>query len=185
MIKTITWVVVLVILVGGGYYALNSDSALEDDMGMNQNQEESIEEQSSQNTEGKKMAFSEFLKQGGSYKCTVDQYITAGDYENITKGTTYVSGGMVRGEYTSKVENLNVESTVLVRDGYTYSWTSMAPNMGFKVKVVEAKGDTSTSTSGSYNWNAEQIGDYECVPWTVDMSKFAVPTDITFQELNK
>ncbi len=132
-------------------------------------------------TAGKKMAFSEFLKQGnGDYKCTVNQDVNG----SVTVGTTYPSGGMIRGEYNTKVQNMNVDSTFIVRDGFSYSYTSLAPTMGFKVKVVEPKeGDVSTATSGSYQWNAQNIGDYDCEPWTVDPSKFTIPTNITFQEI--
>jgi len=130
---------------------------------------------------GKKMAFSEFIKQNtGSYKCTVDQDIDG----SITAGTTYVSDGMIRGEYNTKVQNINVDTTFIVRDGFSYSFTSLAPTMGFKVKITEPKaGDTTTATSGSYSFNAEKIGDYNCEPWTLDASKFTVPTNITFKEI--
>lgn len=185
MIKTITWVIVMVILIGGGYYALNSDVELEELNNSKEQTSDSVEENNPNSTQGKKMAFSQFLKQGGSYKCEVNQYI-GGDYENVTKGITYVSDGMIRGEYNSKTQNISVDSTVIVRDGYTYSWTSMAPTMGFKAKVVtDGQTNTNTGTSGNYSWNADQIGDYSCEPWAVDISKFTVPTNINFQELNK
>ena len=184
MIKTFTWIIMAVVLVGVGYYVFNSDSVVKDEVAKVEDGENSNEEEVVNEPSGKKMSFGQFVKQGGSYKCTVNQYIS-GDYNNMTQGTTYVSDGMVRGDYSSKVENLTVDSTVIVRDGYTYSWTSMAPSMGFKVKVVEGEGNTSTATSGTYNWNADQIGDYDCDPWTVDMSKFTIPTNITFQEINK
>lgn len=129
---------------------------------------------------GKRMAFSEFIKQGGSYKCTVRQDV--GGVQ--TEGTTYMSGGMIRGEYSTKVQGMDVNSTMIVRDGYTYSWTSMMPNTGFKVKVAaNATGDTSAPTSGSYSFNAEQIGDYNCEAWTADASKFTLPSGVTFQEM--
>ena len=130
---------------------------------------------------GKKMAFSEFLKQDkGDYKCTVNQDVNG----SVTVGTTYLSGGMIRGEYNTQVQNMNVDSTFIVRDGFSYSFTSLAPTMGFKVKVVEPKeGDVTTATSGSYQWNAQTIGDYDCQPWTVDPAKFTIPTNITFQEI--
>lgn len=132
-------------------------------------------------TAGKKMAFTEFLKQDkGDYKCTVNQDVNG----SVTVGTTYLSGGMIRGEYNTQVQNMNVDSTFIVRDGFSYSFTSLAPTMGFKVKVVEPKeGDVTTQTSGSYQWNAQNIGDYDCQPWTTDPAKFTIPTNITFQEI--
>lgn len=128
---------------------------------------------------GKKMAFSEFIKQGGAYKCTVNQLV-----EGIeTKGVTYIDGKMIRGEYTTNTQGMSVGSTLIVRDGYTYTWTSMAPGMGFKAKVVEGTGDTNAPTSASYSFNAEQIGEYDCQSWSVDASMFALPKDVTWTEM--
>lgn len=129
--------------------------------------------------EGKKMAFSEFIKQGGAYKCTVSQLV-----EGIaTKGVTYIDGTMIRGEYTTNAQGMSVDSTLIVRDGYTYTWTSMAPGMGFKAKAQEGTGETNTPTSASYSFNAEQIGDYDCQPWSADASLFALPKDVTWTEM--
>jgi hypothetical protein len=59
--------------------------------------------------------------------------------------------------------------------------------MGFKVKIPDSannvNGNTNTDVQGTYSWNAEQIGDYNCEPWTVDQSKFELPKGITFTEL--
>lgn len=134
-------------------------------------------------TNGKKMAFSEFIKQGGAYKCTVNQNV-----QNIeTKGTVYISGDLVRGEFSTVVSGMNINSTFIVKDGYSYSWTSAAPTMGIKTKIVAqgnggAKSDA--GMSGSYSWNAEQIGDYNCEAWTLDQTKFTPPTTITFTSIN-
>ena len=76
-----------------------------------------------------------------------------------------------------------VDTAFIVRDGYSYTWTSMMPTMGFKVKVAASAGDTGAQASGSYAWNAETIGDYNCEAWTTDESKFAIPTSVTFKAI--
>lgn len=132
--------------------------------------------------QGKKMAFSEFLKQGGTYKCTVHQSVNGVD----SVGTTYISGKNVRGEYANKVEGVSMTAYVLVRDGYSYTWTSMAPTMGFKVKNTEPTAqNTAQGKSGSYSFNAEQIGDYDCQAWTEDSTLFTLPEGVTFTELSQ
>ncbi len=177
MSKIMIWVVIGVVVVVGGY-SLISNSKLSE-----KNEEvvnSTLSEPTEEATSGKKMAFSEFIKNGGSYKCTVNQSVNGTD----TVGTTYIDGGMIRGEYNTKVQNLNVDSTLIVRDGYTYTWTSMTPNMGFKAKVVESiGGDIDAGMSGQYSFNAEQIGDYNCEAWSSDASKFALPAGVTFNEL--
>jgi hypothetical protein len=128
----------------------------------------------------KKIPFAQFIGQGGSYKCTVQQYV-----ENFeSKGTTYVHNGMVRGEFTTAVDGMNMDSQMILRDGYTYSWSSMMPTMGFKISVQPPENvDTGAPATNSYAFNAEQIGDYDCEVWTPDMSKFEVPTNITFKSI--
>jgi hypothetical protein len=178
MSKIIMIVVAVVVVAGGGYYYFNSSK----------NGDAMVAKPVVQNNaapvaavpSGKKIPFSDFIKQGGAYKCTVHQDVGG----TATEGVTYISGGMIRGEYNTKVQGLSVNSTMIVRDGYTYSWTSMAPGMGFKTKIAQnAPSNPGTASSGSYNFNAEQIGDYNCEPWTVDASKFAVPTGVTFKEV--
>ncbi len=132
---------------------------------------------------GKKMAFSQFVKQGGSYKCTVNQYL--GEVGgSSTKGITYIDGGKIRGEYSTQTQGLSIDTTFIVRDGYSYTWTSMMPNTGFKSRVsTEVKAEGSAATSGTYSFNSEQIGDYDCEAWTSDASKFNIPTSVTFKEV--
>jgi hypothetical protein len=169
MSKTLTSFVVVIVLLVGGYFIFTSKKSDDNKL--------PAESKNDNQATSKKMAFSEFLKQGGSYKCEVNQFV-----ENTeTKGTTYISDGMIRGEYSIKIEDRNMDSTVIIRDGFTYSWSSMLPGMGFKLK-----NDANSSVAGNnagINDYAEQIGDYNCEAWTVDPSKFAIPTDIKFQEL--
>jgi hypothetical protein len=60
----------------------------------------------------------------------------------------------------------------------------MMPTTGFKSEVsADAEGDGSAGTSGDYSFNADQIGDYDCQPWTVDNTKFTLPVGVTFQQI--
>jgi hypothetical protein len=131
---------------------------------------------------GKKMSFSNFVSQGGAYKCTVSQVV-----QNIeSKGTVYVaSKDLLRGDFKTNVSGMSIDSSFVMRDGYNYSWTSAAPTMGFKVKVsASQEGNVETKTSGTYSWNAEQVGEYSCEPWTLDETKFTLPKTITFTSVN-
>lgn len=176
-----TKIIISVLLAGaviGGVYFLRSDKVSENQI---QDQEQIQNEQSQDSqVSGKKMAFADFVKQGGSYECTVNQYVAGTE----TSGKTYISGGMIRGEFQTSVQGLNITTNMIVRDGFTYTWSSMAPTMGYKAPIAEgAEGDTSTGMSGTYSFNAEQIGDYDCSPWTADLSKFTLPAGVNFQEI--
>lgn len=183
MSKTLIGIMAAVVVIGGGYFVItkNKDSKVNEQQIVVDNvSEQSTQTSQTTNSPAKKMAFAEFIKKGGAYKCTVNQSINNVD----TKGVTYISGGMIRGEYATKVQNFNVETTLIVRDGYTYTWTSMAPNMGFKSKVVaNTSGNTDTSMTSSYSFNAEKIGDYNCEVWAADQNKFIIPVNITFREV--
>lgn len=149
---------------------------------------ESIPEDTSEEvvmeTQGKKMAFSEFLKQDkGAYQCTVNQYIDA-EMTQTTEGTIYINNGNISGTFEINAGGMNIISSMIVRDGFSYTWSNMSP-VGYKVAIVEsADTNTNQQMSGSYAWNAQQIGDYNCEVWDVDMTKFDLPKAITFQEIS-
>ncbi len=177
--KVIAIVVGVVVVLGGAYYAMRGTS-------------ESVKDTNSiavgepnpstpvENSSGKKMSFDAFLKQGGSYVCTVNQSVEGID----SKGTVYVDGTDTRGTFNTTVSGMKVDSEFISTGGYTYTWSSMMQGKGFKVKVDnKVSGDTSTGTSGQYSWNAEQIGDYDCQPWSGDSSKFALPKGVVFTEI--
>ncbi|MCE9628611.1 MAG: hypothetical protein K8Q91_01310 [Candidatus Vogelbacteria bacterium] len=170
-VKIVALVLVGLVVVGGGYFIFKSNQTV----GL-VNESETITKAG----DSKKIPFSEFIKIGGSYKCTINQSIGGVD----TQGLTYLNNKMIRGEYNTKVQGVSIDTTLIVRDGFTYTWTSMAPTMGFKAKVADQKVvDNQTGTSGTYSFNAEQIGDYDCQTWNSDDSKFVLPTGVTFREV--
>lgn len=178
MSKTAIWVIVGVALIGMGSFVAHGKRTAVNEQALVQPSEQN--QVIGQPTSGKKIPFSELVKkQDGAYKCTVNQYVA-----NIeTKGTAYINAGMIRGEFNTKLQNMNVDSTFVVRDGYSYTWSSMLPSMGFKAKVdTSAGGNNTAGPSGTYVFNAEQIGDYNCEAWTVDNSKFEIPASIKFTE---
>lgn len=169
--KTIASIVAVAVVVVGGYFAL-SHKNIGDSASQNQNLASAV-------NAGKKISFSEFLKGGGTYKCNVKQYV--GDIE--TNGTVYMNGDMIRGEYNTEVQGVKVDTSLVVRDGYTYTWNSMIPSMGLKIKAAASNESMNSETSGSYAFNAEQIGDYDCENWAVDATMFELPTGVNFQEI--
>ncbi len=162
MNKTWIWVLVAGVLIAGGFYVLKGDKS--EPQENNTAQEETV----------KKMAFSEFVKQGGSYKCEVKQAMS--DFENA--GTVYISEGKIRGEFSTVAEGTPINIYFLLRDGYSYNWSSMTLNAGTKMAIPVD--DETTVNAEVYSWNASQIGDYDCEVWVADESKFTVPTNISF-----
>lgn len=189
MSSKITWIVVGVVLIGGGLY-FSYIQKNKQDLGINQPTEsgethvvvEEIQDRNTIATDSKKMPFTDFIKQGGSYECNVDQYVG----NTTTKGVVYINNDLIRGDYKTNIQGVSVDTTMVVKDDYTYTWSSMLPNTGFKAKVAKNGqiDQNNTGTSASYSFNSEQIGDYDCKEWTPDMTMFELPSSITFQELN-
>jgi len=139
---------------------------------------------------GKKIPFADMVKQGGSYQCTVHQAVAGFNSTSMV----YISNGMMSVHIDQTVQGKAINTTFIQRDGYDYTWTSYAPTMGFKVPVsvvtdanANAKAAMSAggAASGSFSWNANQVGDYDCQPWSPDASKFALPSSVKFTEMMK
>ncbi len=138
-----------------------------------------VKEQSVSTTSDKKVPFATLIAGGDSYRCTV--YQSMSDMEN--SGIVYASNGNLRGEFTVIAEGRTIKSWIIVRDGFMYSWNSAMPT-GFKM-TNKISPTASAEVSGTYRWNAEHIGDYECQPWVAEASTFAIPTDITFTTIGQ
>jgi len=176
MAKMIVGVLVAVVILGGGYFVLRDTNV--------ENQTANVEgalQNENANVEGeKKMAFLDFVKQGGSYMCEVHQDVKGVD--NV--GTVYLADGKVSGIFHTNAGDTPVDAMFIIRDGMTYMWSSAMPKVGFKSKVDLSAVSADASTAPSYTWNAGAVRDYNCTPWTADEAKFTVPTTITFTEIS-
>jgi hypothetical protein len=179
--KIIAGVTLTGVLLVVGYFAMSS---LKSRSSVTETQQESsvavTDTKVTAQEQGKKMSFSQFIQQGGVYKCAISQVV-----QNIeSKGTLYVAGDLLRGDFKTTVSGMAIDSTFVMRDGYNYSWTSLSPTVGFKVKVATPQGNVENKISGNYSWNAEQVGEYNCEPWALDQAKFIIPTTVTFTSIN-
>lgn len=186
MSKTMIVVLVVGVIIVGGYFIMSKnkikDSVLTENTETVNTGAEMTTKEAEQPT-GKKMAFSQFIKQdSGSYKCEVKQYMS--DFEN--SGTVYINKGNIRGDFSTVAEGQKMDSSFIQKDGYTYNWSSAAPNMGVKIAVTtNTESGTDAQMQGTYSWDAKQIGDYTCQEWVADESKFSVPTSVTFTEIKQ
>ena len=133
------------------------------------------------NPSGKKMAFLEFLKQGGSFKCTVAMATNGYDMT----GTIYTRNKDVNAVTTGTVAGQKITTNMIMKDGYTYTWTSLAPGMGYKMKTIEASVSSDTPVvKNSPASSLQDIGDYSCEVWSGTDAMFAIPSGISFTEIN-
>jgi len=130
--------------------------------------------------DGKKMAFAEFMKTNkGSYVCTVNQNVGGTD----TAGTVHVNGMDISGQFAITAAGQSLTAYVVSKDGYVYTWTSMMPTVGWKSKMTTS-GSGSTAASGTFSWNNDTIGDYDCQPEPVNASLFTIPASVNFTAVN-
>lgn len=174
--KTLLYVLVGgVVVVGGGYVVLQKMQAPESPVKEMQTSEETTTENSEADTQ---KAFrgtgtvASLMARGGSFQCTASLTVQ----NSSSQGTAYISGEKIRGDFTSRAGGMTIASHFIIADGYSYSWSDAAPQ-GFKVKV---DGSSSSQSSQGVTTNADVS--YDCTPWTVDQSKFTVPSGITFLE---
>jgi len=120
----------------------------------------------------------DLMARGGSWKCDFTHSTDAGD----STGTVYTSGGMVRGNFTTQVPQMGaVESHMIARDGFVYTWSNMMPQ---GVKIPMASAESPAQAQGQTNYYAQEL-DYNCVSWNADNALFEVPTSVTFMELGR
>ncbi len=184
MQKTTIVLIIGIIVVGLGIFlVVKSGKMGNEPLENNQNLETELGE-NQENAEipsGKKMAFSQFIKQGGAYQCTVNQYIDSA-YSATTQGKVFIADGNIRADFAINAQGMQFDTSMITRDGFVYTWTSLA-NIGFKAKQVQDKTkNQEIATSGHFNFNDEVVADYQCDPWISDYTKFIIPTQITFQE---
>jgi len=94
-------------------------------------------------------------------------------------GTVYVSGGKMRGDFSSTTQGQTVNGHMILDSGYSYIWTDTM-KQGFKVALPTG---TPTGTPNNQAMDINQNVTYSCKPWVADASKFTLPADITFGTL--
>lgn len=121
-------------------------------------------------------SLADLVGRGGDWKCT---FGAQGNGYSST-GTTYVSGGKMRSDFSSKIQQVNqtVDSHMIQDGGFVYVWTSLA-KQGFKAKATLGTKDASTQFQAQ-GVNIDQKYNYNCAPWTVDASLFVLPKEVTF-----
>lgn len=167
-IKTLIGIVVAIVVVGGGIWYVSTNKAEAPIDGMPATTEDTAEGSGT---------LAELMKRSGSYKCTVEMKPTQANGNTESSGTVYVSAGKMRGDFTTAVAELGgkiVESYMISADGYVYTWSNLMPQ-GMKMQI-SATGETTTQGG----MDASAAVDYHCAPWSVEASRFTVPTNVTF-----
>lgn len=121
--------------------------------------------------------FKDFVARGGNWSCTV----SVNNPEAPTTGTVYLSGEQMRGDFVSTPVALGgqqIASYMIRTDGMFYTWTNLTAQ-GVKVAAQTTEG--ASPADQVINMSAEV--QYDCQPWVADATKFAIPAEITFMDV--
>jgi hypothetical protein len=173
MMKILAALVGLLVLGAGAWYFAGGRAS---DFTMQPTTTEDTNTNTAANTDTAfKGSMNDLIARGGSWQCDVSATVQG----ITTSGTTFVSGGKLRGDFSSNVPQFGkIETHMIVKDTTAYTWTSMM-NRGFKFPVENG---TITASGADAQAAAQfnQAYDYDCRAWIADESKFALPSGITF-----
>ena len=131
----------------------------------------------------------DLIKSGDNLVCTFNTTTETGEVD----GTTYISNNKMRGDFVIRDGSLTMTSSTISDGEWLYSWSS-AIQQGMKMKLDQfADEDITNPDSPVSNENTDQTPldglkqdyEYDCDSWSVDSSKFDVPSDITFVDYSE
>lgn len=173
-------VVAIIVILGAGigFLAISKDdTATNTQSGGNNNQ------QSSTNTSSKG-SLSSLATGKKAQECTMNYSGASGS----GTGTMYSDGnGRARMHIDLKTEKGNAgQSDQIMKEGKAYSWTT-SEGQTFGMIMDMSKTTQQTQTQNGATSSAPQPNqdfDISCKDWKVDESKFAVPTNVNFMDMN-
>ncbi len=119
---------------------------------------------------------------GQAYICKFEKQ----DQVSKVSGTVYTDGQKIRGTFdiqTQAFQNQAFTSDLIVKEGDTYTWTSLFPQ-GYRAKVAKSATQNATPSEQAQLVGTKDKMNYKCTPWLeVDPSLFELPTNVTFVEL--
>ncbi len=120
----------------------------------------------------------ELLSSSVSQKCEFTHKLDTSE----SSGIVYVSGGHMRGDFTSTVGGRTMGSHMIISNNTSYVWTD-GQETGFQIamnKMMEAQSQSPKEQSVDIN----QKLNYSCSGWSGDNAQFTLPAGVKFQDLN-
>jgi len=102
---------------------------------------------------------------------------------DTNKGTVYVSGGKVRGDFDVTADGKTTKSYMIVDGNTSYIWME-GQTTGFKTTFDLQASDqpAATNAAPTESFNANQNLNYNCKPWIVNSAVFTLPAGVNFME---
>lgn len=125
-------------------------------------------------------ALKDLFTMGGSQTCTFSS--KAG---TESSGTVYVSGGNVRTDFVTSIENGSTQQMhMIVKDNTSYMWGDALQGQGIKMSFADITEPTASGSQQQAGFDANQSVDYSCKPWVATASVFELPAGVQFSDLS-
>jgi len=180
--KTLTWGVVIVIVVALGiWYFASSGTA-----GITQGETATTSPTASATTgtpaataQGSTSTFRSIFTQSGNHQCDYSQSNSTGQSTSVI----YLADGKMRGEFRSTMSGASTASLMIYTGGYLYSWKEGATTG--KKSSIRALSDLpdvipQDLTSGAIFGTASDSVGWNCHSWLKDVKLFTIPAYVTF-----
>ena len=166
---------IAVILTSGGS---NTDSQESPDTGAPMEKE--VMEEKAMDDESFVGTIGNLLKSRKNLTCTFARSDENGEISGVVYVTT---DDRMRGDFTMLMPQFGeINGHVIQKDGYGYTWGLPMMQGGVKVKLDE-DGNPVQKDDNGMDMHDEEF-DYNCEPWKVASSKFALPSDVEFQDIS-
>lgn len=116
----------------------------------------------------------DLLAAGVPQKCTFKDLSNSVDMQ----GTSYISGGKVRGDFSTTVEGKTTSGHSIFDGKTSYVWMD-GTSTGFKMEIDPSL-TTAPESNNQQGLDLNKSIDYSCSPWLTDQSLFNPPEDVTF-----
>jgi hypothetical protein len=170
--KVVTIVIVILFLIGGIYALSSKNKNSSSSDGTFETEEGSDNEEVSS-----PKSIKDLLTAGISQKCTYSYF----EGKVSSEGTTYVSGGKVRGDFRTTVDNKSTTGHTIYDGKTSYVWMD-GERDGFKMEIDLEDMETgeSATTNQQQTVDLNKSLDYDCSLWSAQESVFDPPSDVTF-----
>lgn len=164
--------VLLLIIVGAGFVMMSKSSKNID--GQTAVAPETKQEQGGVSTT--KDSMKSLFSAGKNITCTVTYP------ENGGGGTMYIADKKMRGDFSTKdASGKQLESHMILDGDTSYSWMGLE---GIKMKIDSTAGASPAAGAVGQSADLDKQQDMNCSSWSVDSSKFALPTDVKFTDMS-
>jgi len=175
--------IIAALAIGGGVYVVKKNKAkvsTEDnvDTQANANADANANANANLGVNAKaKGSFRSLMALGKNTECS----FTSVNDSVTSSGTVYITAsGNMRGDYTTTTSSGTQTSSMILKDGYSYVWSG---SQGAKMNMASLGNSASAGAQAQQSVDLDSQVDYDCKDWSVDQSKFTLPTNVNFIDL--